>query len=347
MKKNIVIIVVLVILTILGYIAIADYTQNKYSQPPKLNISEEEWDFGIVKSNEKPIHIFIVKNTGGQDLLIDRVRSSCGCLDASISSRKISPGESTELKATFDTTGYRGKVKKDIYIKSNDSGEQGLEKKISVSVEVEHQIEPIISVSQNEWNLGLISQEDKPVLDFMIENKGDEDLVIENLDIYEHIIHNINLPLIISPGEEYKVTFVYDSSGHELGEIREAVIIFSNDPQKKSISFLIQGYIKEKNKAAFSIYPVIADFTLTADSEGSLMEKFIFENFGDELVKIVSIKSSADYITPLKKDFSLEPKTEENLQIMLQKDKAWQEIEEDQIKEYLYITIAIPINISK
>ena len=347
MKKNIAIIVFLVIIAILSYILISDYIQSKYSQPPKLSISEEEWDFGIVKSDEKPTHVFLVKNEGGEDLLINRVRSSCGCLEASISSKKISPGKPAELKATFDTTGYRGKIRKDIYIKSNNPEDKGTEKKISVFIEIEHQIEPIIIVSQNEWNLGLISQEEKPVLDFTIENKGDEDLVIEKLDIYKHIIHNIKLPLIISPGEKFKVTFVYDSSGHELGEIREAVIIFSNDPQKKSIPFLIHGYIKEKAKSAFSIYPVVANLTLKSGSEMNTTGKFILENLSDELVEIVSIKSSADYLTLLKNDFSLKPKSEENLQIMLQKDKAWQEIEEDQIKEYLYITIAIPINISK
>jgi len=282
-----------------------------------------------------------------EDLLIERVRSSCGCLKASISSRRISPGKSVELKATFDTMGYRGKVKKDIYIKSNDPNEQRLEKKINVFVEVEHQIEPVISVSQNEWNLGLISQEDKPIFDFIIENKGDEDLIIEKMDIYQHINYNISFPFTIPPGEKYKLTLVYDSTGHQLGEIRENVIIYSNDPIRKAISFHILGYIREKNKPAFSIYPVVANLRLGPDSEAGVIGKFTVENLGDELVEIVSIKSSVDYLAPLKNDFSLKSQEKQELQVVLLKDIALQEIKENQTKEYLYLTIAIPINISK
>lgn len=347
MRKKIVSIVFLVVIVILGFVVVSDYIQNKSSQPPQLIVSEEEWDFGIVKPDAKPTHIFIIKNAGDEDLLIERVRSSCGCLKASISSKRISPGKSVELKATFDTTGYRGKVKKDIYIKSNDSREPGLEKKISVHVEVEHQIEPIISVSQNEWNLGLISQEDKPIFEFIIENKGDEDLIIDKMDIYKHINYNISFPLIILPGEKYKVTWIYDSTEHQLGEIRESVIIYSNDPIRKAISFRILGYIKEKNKPALSIYPIVANLSLATNSEVDTIEKFTFENFGDELVKIVSIKSSVDYLTPLKNDFILKSQEKQDLQVVLMKDKAREEMEENQVKEYLYLTIAIPVNISK
>lgn len=347
MRKNAVTIVFLVVIVILGFVVVSDYIQNKSSQPPQLIVSEEEWNFGIVKSNEKPTHVFIIKNGGDEDLFIERVRSSCGCLKASISSKRISPGKSVELKATFDTTGYRGKIKKDIYIKSNDPGEQGLEKKISVFVEVEHQIEPIISISQNEWNLGLISQEDKPIFEFIIENKGDEDLIIDKMDIYQHINYNISFPLVIPPGEKYTVTLIYDSTEHILGEIREAVMIYSNDPIRKAISFRILGYIKEKNKPALSIYPIVANLSLATNSEVDAMEKFTVENFGDELVEIVSIKSSVDYLAPLKNDFSLKSQEKQDLQVVLMKDKAREEMEENQVREYLYITIAIPINISK
>ena len=348
-KKNAVIsiLLVLVVITILVFVVVSNLIQNKSSQSPQLIVSEEEWDFGIVKPDAKPTHVFIIKNGGDEDLLIDRVRSSCGCLKASIASKRISPGKSVELKATFDTTGYRGKVKKDIYIKSNDPGEQGLEKKISVYVEVEHQIEPIISVSQNEWNLGLISQEDKPIFDFIIENKGDEDLIIDKMDIYKHINYNISFPLVIPPGEKYTVTLIYDSTEHTLGEIREAVIIYSNDPKRKTISFHIQGYVKEKNKPVLSIYPVVANLSLATNSESDTIEKFTFENLGDELVEIVSIKSSVDYLIPLKNDFSLKSQEKQELQVVLLKDIALQEIKENQTKEYLYLTIAIPINISK
>ena len=74
---------------------------------------------------------------------------------------------------------------------------------------------------------------------------------------------------------------------------------------------------------------------------------FILKNEGAETVKIISIKSSADYIAPLRSELSLKSREEQDLQVVLLKDKAREEIKENKTEEYLYLTIAIPIKISK
>jgi len=126
LRKNVVIsvLLVLVVITILAFVVVSDYIQNKSSRPPQLIVSEEEWDFGMVKPNEKPTQIFAIKNEGEEDLLIERVRASCGCVKTSISTKRIKSGKSAELKVIFDTTGYDGKITKDIFITSNDFKER-------------------------------------------------------------------------------------------------------------------------------------------------------------------------------------------------------------------------------
>lgn len=347
MRKNAVTIVFLVVTVILGFVVVSDYIQNKSSQPPKLSLSEEEWDFGMVKPNDKPTHIFMVKNEGNEDLIIERVRVSCGCVKASISTKLIKPGKSTELKATFDTTGYDGKIEKDIYIKSNDPLEQGVEKKVSLYIEIEHYSKPVISIFQNEWNLGLISQGDKSNFNLIIENKGDKDLIIEKIDTYEHISHNLTLPLTISPEEKHEATLTYNSMKHELGEVREAITILSNDPKRAVSPLRVKGYIKEKDKPAISIWPVEINFNLKADSEEDVIGKVTLENLGDKAVKIVSVKTSADYLALIDSEFDLRLEEKEDLQIILLKDKAIKEIHEEEADEYIYLTIALPVKISK
>ena len=63
MRKNAVIsiLLVLVVIIILAFIVVSDYIQNKSSRPPQLIVSEEEWDFGMVKPNEKPTQILPLK----------------------------------------------------------------------------------------------------------------------------------------------------------------------------------------------------------------------------------------------------------------------------------------------
>jgi hypothetical protein len=342
-KRNLFILLGIIIILISVILVI--YLPNKPQTPPKMVLSETEWDFGVVKPNEKPSKIITIKNEGDEDLLIERARASCGCVKVSLSTKWIKSGKSAELTITFDTTGYDGKVKKDIFITSNDFQEP--EKRMSVSVEVEHQPNPIFNLSPTEWNLSLLSQGDKPSLSMMIENIGDKDLVIDKLEVYKHMSYNVTLPLTILPQGKQEIILTYDSTGHELGEVREAIRIFSNDPKKVAISFIIRGYIKEKESPVISIWPTSLKLDLKTGSEEGALGKFVLENLSEENVKIISVSTSADFLTPLRSEFNLNSKGKEDLQVVLFKDKALEEIKGENSEEYIYITIALPIKITK
>ncbi len=154
-RKKKIIIILISIVVIIGALLIFYNIQNKSSQPPTISISEEEWDFGRIKEDESPVHIFTIKNIGREELIISRVRASCGCTATMLSSDNIRPGKSAELKVTFNPVGYNGLVKKDIYIESNDP--QLPKTKITVIAEVEPITFPNAFLSTSQWDLGLIS----------------------------------------------------------------------------------------------------------------------------------------------------------------------------------------------
>ncbi|GAG93257.1 unnamed protein product [marine sediment metagenome] len=128
MPKNIIIFILIVAVIILGGILVFSNIQNNSSNTPQNNsglqprilVSEDEWDFGKVTQGEKPTHIFIVKNGGEGDLIIEGLKESCPCIEASISTTRIQPGELAELEVSYDTTDYVGKDEKHIHIYSND-----------------------------------------------------------------------------------------------------------------------------------------------------------------------------------------------------------------------------------
>jgi len=318
---------------------------SKPERPPQISISEEEWDFGKVKPGTQPQHKFIITNKGNEDLIIERVWASCGCVQVSIFDNRILPGKSADLQAIFNTAGYVGMLEKIIYIKSNDPEEP--EKKIKVKVDVEHQFKPKINTPATEWNMGLISQGDILNLSFTIENQGDADLIIDKIDTYEHIQYDNALPLKILPKEKFELIFIYNSTNHKLGDVKEAVRIYCNDPITESFVIRISGYIKEKEAPEISISPTGAILNLVADSEAGAIGKFVLKNSGDDTIKITSIRTSIPYIVPLRSELDLNSKSEEELNIILLKDKAIGQIKEDRTEEYLYLTFAIPIKISK
>jgi len=143
MRKNTIIFFLIGVIIILGGVLVfsniqnnsSNATQNNSGPKPRILISEEEWDFGKVTQGEKPTHIFIVKNGGEGDLIIESLKESCACIEASISTTRIQPGESAELKVSYDTTDYLGKDEKHIHIYSNDP--QVPDARINLYVEIE------------------------------------------------------------------------------------------------------------------------------------------------------------------------------------------------------------------
>lgn len=151
MPKNIIIFILIVAVIVLGSVLVFSNIQNNSSNTtqsnssnaiqnnsgpqPRILVSEEEWDFGKVIQGEKPTHIFIVKNVGEGDLIIESLKESCACIEASISTTLIRPGESAELEVSYDTTDYVGKDEKHVHIYSNDPQEP--DKRIELYVETE------------------------------------------------------------------------------------------------------------------------------------------------------------------------------------------------------------------
>jgi len=87
---------------------------------PRFDVDEPDFQFGSVFQGEKVEHVFQFSNTGNDPLLIDRVKSSCGCTAALVSAKEIAPGMTGEVRATFDSTRFHGNVVKTIYVYSND-----------------------------------------------------------------------------------------------------------------------------------------------------------------------------------------------------------------------------------
>ena len=319
--------------------------QSSVVRVPKIVISEEEWDFGKIMQEENPAHKFIITNKGNKDLIIERVKASCGCVKTSISDTRIFPGRSAELEAVFYTTGYEGKVGKNIFIRSNDPDEP--EKKLRVKIEIEHKFKPKINIPINERNMGVILQGEIVSLNFIIENIGDAELIIEKIDTYEHIKYNAVLPLIILPKEKFHLILTYNSANHKIGKVREGVRLYCNDLTKESFFIKISGYIDKKESAGLSISPPGETIHLDSDSDENIIENIILKNLGDEDIKVISIKSSIDYLTPSRSEISLKSQEEQDLRVVLLKEKAREEIKEDRAEEYLYLTIALPVKISK
>lgn len=116
MKRQIhIIVAVIFMISFLGLAVFADEIQK-----PKAVFFSKSHDFGPIAEGEKVSTVFYFKNTGTADLLVKKIRTSCGCTAVLLSSDTIKPGDTGELKVSFDSSGFKGKTEKSIYFHSND-----------------------------------------------------------------------------------------------------------------------------------------------------------------------------------------------------------------------------------
>jgi len=324
--------VIIVVLVVYEGIAIG-VVRGKEILPPDIEFSEEIWDFGTINQGDVVTHIFKIKNTGETKLVISNVRTSCGCTAALISSREIAPGKSSQIKVHFNSSGYKGKVTKYIYVESNDPDEP--QKRLTIKVNINVPPKPTIKLEENNWDFGLIIQGEKPTHILKVKNTGERELVINQIKTSSRTTAKLISPDNILPGDEGKIEISYNSSGQK-GIIREFVYIYSNDTARKTMIFPITGYIIEP-KQELTISPIFLDSGTI--KQGEKYRAIIkLKNWGNKKIKIVKLDSSSKWIMANPSSVEIGAGEEAKVSIELIPRK-----KTEQVKEYLYITIAIPL----
>jgi Protein of unknown function (DUF1573) len=72
-------------------------------------VSELSHDFGDVARGTSPEHVFEIENCYEENMVIEYVRSSCGCTKVSVDRQLLGTWEKARLVAKFDTMAYSGR----------------------------------------------------------------------------------------------------------------------------------------------------------------------------------------------------------------------------------------------
>jgi len=70
---------------------------------PGITFEETMYDYGEIILNGDGVHKFEFTNTGNEPLILTKPRSSCGCTVPSWPKEPILPGETSEIKVTYNT----------------------------------------------------------------------------------------------------------------------------------------------------------------------------------------------------------------------------------------------------
>jgi Protein of unknown function (DUF1573) len=89
---------------------------------PKIALDRNEHDFGDVQVGDVVRTHIRVSNKGDAALVIEEVRTSCGCTTAAGHAREVAPGQETDIAVSFDSVGLsQGRKTQTVFIHTNDA----------------------------------------------------------------------------------------------------------------------------------------------------------------------------------------------------------------------------------
>jgi len=84
-----------------------------------LSVDRMEHDFGTIPDTAPVETKFVVTNTGDKPLLISGATGSCGCTVPEYPKEPIAPGESRDIKVSFNPSGKQGAQNKTVTLTAN------------------------------------------------------------------------------------------------------------------------------------------------------------------------------------------------------------------------------------
>ena len=128
---------------------------------------EEKHDFGELIQGTHAAHVFRLVSDGDNDLVISRIKPSCGCTVANVTligadgSRTpyitgdgIAPGTEFEIEAAFKSDGKNGRTKTQVAVYCNDP-------RTVISLMLEADVQPVLTLEPRTLNLGQATSAEK------------------------------------------------------------------------------------------------------------------------------------------------------------------------------------------
>lgn len=219
---------------------------------PKIEISPMNHDFGKIDEDVKSKAVFIIKNSGGDKLVIYEVRPSCGCTVTSLTNKELAPGETARLEAEYNSHNASGQVHRAINVMSNDPATPTVT--LGFSADVTPKPAPDLTLSSYNITNLLMAKGGKDMRAIKLTSSGQYDLVINELTTSPGIsaqLGKVSVPegktvktnMTFKPGEATDLNLTITPKA-EAGNFQDIVTIRSNSKKKPVVTFIVQGIIQ-------------------------------------------------------------------------------------------------------
>lgn len=218
---------------------------------PEIYFENISHDFGTFpEENGKVSCTFEFKNTGKADLVLQKVKASCGCTTPEWTKEPVKPGETGIVKATYNASGRPGSFTKTITVTSNAG-----EKRLTIKGEVIPKAQKVEDKYPFEVNGLRLMKKNVYFNTVMFPNKSKE----ENIEVINNGKEDIkvafdNVPKfitikcdneVIKPGERSNIRLSAETKDSDVwGSFKKTVTVKANG-QASSFDLTLYGNVAE------------------------------------------------------------------------------------------------------
>jgi len=220
---------------------------------PKIEIGQETKDMGTVPKGQVIETDFIIRNSGGSDLIITDARPSCGCTVSSFD-KLIKPGAEGKVHTSVDTKSFSGPISKSVLVVSNDPDRP------QMNLFVKAIVKPFVDVAPQAYVRFSVVKGDPATQDVILlsEEKGFKPTVAETAQPY--------VKAEISPagdkdkiagrsGEQFKLAVAVTGDAPE-GLLNAPVRINTGVSQQPTLEIPVSGIVRPR----VSVTPITVNF---------------------------------------------------------------------------------------
>ncbi len=214
---------------------------------PQIVFDTTRHDFGEIGPSDTPTTEFTLTNRGDSELVITRLKSSCGCAKASIDTRTIAPGKSGIITVRVSGSGLRqGPHKKTIYVLTEGRKEPAARLTVRFSLVRRLVLTPPYLAAR------LRTMKPEVTFPLAIQSLWKKPITLRQADTTSK--HNTAVPrmrpsrITIDAGEKVRVEIVVPTEKADQQPVLSGVMpIDTDDPVEKTIAFRYYIRLPEKS----------------------------------------------------------------------------------------------------
>lgn len=208
---------------------------------PRAQVDQPVYDFGAVEQFTRVRHGYVLRNAGDQELVIKRIKSSCGCTIAELNQKNLAPGESVTIFVTFNTGGRYGRQSQQVTVFTNDPVAP------IIQLTIEGTVNELLSFDPHRLRFLDAQPGETHRQTLMVANHSDRPLKIKKIRVSDTVAiklsagsgEKIRLPLTLPPGESLPIEITFTMPENELFYTARITFVLDGEPSRTIPFYLV------------------------------------------------------------------------------------------------------------